>query len=77
MIMTDDMDDSQARCATHPAEARMGTRDRAGPPLPPGPASTAPDLAGFEREFTVGSGDVELAAQRDDSRRGRRCGGRR
>ena len=62
MIMTEDRYHSQLRCATHPAEARIGARDGTGLPIALAAASTVPNLTGFERKFTVGSGDVELAA---------------
>ena len=62
MIMAEDRCHSQVRCATHPAEARAGARDGTGLPIAPAAASTVPDLTGFERKCTVGSGDVELAA---------------
>ena len=58
--MTDDLYDSRMRCAPHPAGARIGARDEDGL-LPAGAASAALGPR-FEREFTIGSGDVELAA---------------
>jgi hypothetical protein len=62
LITTEARCHAQLRCATHPAEARAGARDGTGLLIPLAAASTVPNLTGFERKLTVGSGDVELAA---------------
>jgi len=62
MFMTEDKYRSQPHCVALPAGARIGTCGETGLPIPATAGSTAPKRTGFERKFTIFSGDAELAA---------------
>ena len=62
MFMTEDKYRSQPHCVALPVEARIGARGETGLPILAVAGSIAPKRTGFERKFTIGSGDAELAA---------------